>query len=78
MNQHIQMPTMDGIEATQRIRAIPACATMPILAVTANAFVADATRYLEAGIDQVLTKPLELNQLLLALNVWLDRGRTAR
>ncbi len=74
----IQMPMMDGIEATQRIRAIPACATMPILAVTANAFAADATRYLEAGIDQVLTKPLELNQLLLALNVWLDRGRTAR
>ena len=74
----IQMPMMDGIEATQRIRAIPACATMPILAVTANAFAADATRYLEAGIDQVLTKPLELNQLLLALNVWLDRGQTAR
>jgi PAS domain S-box-containing protein len=55
----IQMPVMDGIEATQRIRALPAPAgSAPILAMTANALAHQQASYLAAGMDGAIAKPL--------------------
>ncbi|MDO4400050.1 MAG: response regulator [Coriobacteriia bacterium] len=58
----IQMPQMDGYEASRRIRALddPAKANLPIIAVTANAFVEDRKDALEAGMDGHLPKPYEV------------------
>ncbi|MBO2013125.1 PAS domain-containing hybrid sensor histidine kinase/response regulator [Hymenobacter negativus] len=62
----IQMPGMNGLEATARIRAHanPAKAVTPILALTANAFRADAEKYQAAGMNDTLPKPFEETELL--------------
>ena len=62
----IQMPVMDGYEATRRIRALPRpdAGTVAIIAMTANAFSEDIQRALAAGMDDVATKPLDIKLLL--------------
>ncbi|SFQ76515.1 response regulator [Hymenobacter arizonensis] len=62
----IQMPGMNGLEATARIRAHydPVKAATPILALTANAFRADAEKYAEAGMNDTLPKPFDEAELL--------------
>ena len=62
----IQMPGMNGLEATARIRAHadPARAATPILALTANAFRADAEKYAAAGMNDTLPKPFDEAELL--------------
>ncbi len=69
----IMMPEMDGLEATRRIRAEPRFAQLPILAVTAKAMKGDAERCAEAGTSDHLPKPVEPDQLLSLLRVWLPR-----
>ena len=69
------MPVMDGLEAARRIRALPAYAETPILAMTANAFAEDRVRCLEAGMDDFLTKPIMPAVLYAKLLFWLDRRR---
>jgi CheY-like chemotaxis protein len=67
-----QMPGVDGFEATQRIRREPsAFQKIPIVALTANAFPEDRLRCLEAGMDDYLSKPIDLKALAAALNRWL-------
>ncbi len=76
----IQMPEMDGLAAAAAIRALPgASGGAPIVAVTANAMVGDRERYLAAGFDDYLAKPLRLDQLQDVIARWTDgRGdRTA-
>jgi CheY-like chemotaxis protein len=62
----IQMPVMDGLEATREIRRREAeigGATTPIVAVTANVMTHQTQRYLAAGIDQVVPKPIDVSRL---------------
>lgn len=74
----MQMPEMDGITATQTIRRLPqACATIPIIALTANAMEGDRERYITAGMDDYVAKPIALPQLIAAMNRVLGGGETA-
>ena len=61
----VQMPVMDGLEATRRIRGgdNPLGTTIPILAMTANAFLEDMRKSKEAGMDEHLSKPVDLATL---------------
>ncbi len=63
----IQMPVMDGHEATRRLRAEPAYAHLPIIAMTAHAMPRDRQRSLEAGMDDHVTKPFDLDELVAVL-----------
>ena len=62
----VQMPVMDGNEAARRIRALsrPDASTVPIIAMTANAFSEDVEKALASGMDDVATKPLDIKLLL--------------
>ncbi len=59
----IQMPVMDGLAATRRLRMEPRFATVPIIALTALAMTGDRERCLEAGATEYVSKPTNLNKL---------------
>ncbi|MBN1840944.1 MAG: response regulator [Deltaproteobacteria bacterium] len=68
----IQMPNMDGYEATRHIRSRSAlCANVPILALTANADLATRNACKKANMDDVLTKPIRRNSLLAVVDRWI-------
>jgi len=71
----IQMPDIDGLEATRRIRRHPHFALLPILAMTANASNSDREACMAAGMNDHVSKPIDLEQLVLKLRV--QTGREA-
>jgi PAS domain S-box-containing protein len=68
----MQMPRMDGLEATRRIRQLPSGAVVPILAMTANAFAEDRRRCMDAGMDDFITKPVDPETLFSVILNWLS------
>jgi PAS domain S-box-containing protein len=73
----MQMPRMDGIEATRRIRELPACRALPILAMTANAFAEDRDRCLAAGMDDFMAKPVQPQRLYAMVLRYLASSRSS-
>ncbi|MEO6276239.1 response regulator [Roseateles sp.] len=72
----VQMPVMDGLDATRAIRRLPQGAELPILAMTANAFDEERQRCLDAGMDDHVAKPVVAEQLFATLYDWLSGTRT--
>jgi signal transduction histidine kinase len=76
----VQMPEMDGLEATRRIRALeaPQAQTVPIVAMTANVFREDIEKCLAAGMNDHVGKPLDFDEVIAKLRLYLDRNRNER
>jgi len=70
----ISLPDMDGCEVTRLVRAQPATASIPIIALTAHAMETDRIRALEAGCQDFDTKPVDLARLLAKIDVLLSRN----
>lgn len=73
----MQMPNMDGLEATREIRKMPVAQKLPIIAMTANAFNEDRERCFDAGMDDFIAKPVEPEQMFTTILYWLRRGTKA-
>jgi CheY-like chemotaxis protein len=69
----IMMPEMDGYETMREIRKTPEFRTLPILALTAKAMKGDREKCLQAGASDYIAKPVNTEQLLSLLRVWLYR-----
>ena len=70
----MQMPDMDGIETTRRLRADPALAGLPIIAMTASAMAGDRERLLEAGMNDYVAKPVRVAAVYATVSKWLRKG----
>ena len=67
----MMMPNMDGYETAEKIRTKPKMLTLPLIAVTAKAMMGDREKCIKAGASDYITKPVDIDQLLSLLRVWL-------
>jgi CheY-like chemotaxis protein len=70
----MQMPHLDGLEATRRLRRLPGMERLPVIAMTANAFDEDRRRCLDAGMNDFISKPFMPDELYATMLAWLRRG----
>jgi CheY-like chemotaxis protein len=69
----MQMPNLNGVDATKTIRALPGYAHTPILAMTANAFNEDRLACINAGMNDHIAKPVDPDHLYETLLKWLEK-----
>lgn len=69
----MSLPVLDGWDATKQVKADPATAHIPVIALTAHAMESDRQKALAAGCDDFDTKPVELNRLLLKIEELLKK-----
>ena len=74
----INMPDMDGYTLTSKIKALPSCADIPVIAVTANVMRGDRERSLKAGCDGYIQKPIDIDTLTSQIERYLQRSAKAR
>jgi CheY-like chemotaxis protein len=70
----VQLPGIDGVEALERMRQNERTASIPVLALTAQAMSGDRERFLEAGFDGYLAKPVDVRELIETVREHCDRG----
>src|SRR5215210_1264230 len=70
----IQLPDIDGIEALGRLRADDLTASMPVLALTAQAMEGDRERFLAAGFDGYLSKPVDIAEFIATVSHYCEGG----
>jgi CheY-like chemotaxis protein len=69
----VMMPGMDGYETIRRIRQLPARGDVPIIALTAKAMKGDREKSIASGASDYITKPIDIDQVLSLIRVWLYR-----
>jgi two-component system, cell cycle response regulator DivK len=74
----INLPDIDGLEATARLKASPQLAHIPVIALTANAMHGDRERFISSGCDGYLAKPVTKNELLNVIAYFLSPAQTSR
>ncbi|WP_417349896.1 response regulator [Ferrimonas sp.] len=72
----VQMPVMDGYQATQAIRAIPGLEALPIIAMTANVMSRDIDRAREVGMNDHIGKPIDVEEMFATLARWVHKGES--
>ena len=70
----VQLPGIDGVEALERLRQNERTASIPVLALTAQAMTGDRERFLEARFDGYLAKPVDVGELIETVREHCDRG----
>jgi CheY-like chemotaxis protein len=73
----MDLPVLNGWEATRQLKAAPATQAIPIIALTAHAMVGEREKALEAGCDDYDTKPVEFQRLLGKIEAFLGKGTTS-
>ena len=69
----VQLPKMDGLQAVERLKSNPATQAIPVVALTGYAAQGDRERLLAKGFDDYLSKPIDIDDLLEKVTVWLNR-----
>jgi two-component system sensor histidine kinase/response regulator len=72
----MQMPVMNGIDATRAIRSMPRFALLPIVAMTANAMASDREKCLAAGMNDYIPKPIDPDEFFRVLKLWIQPRRS--